>query len=141
MSKFEDNMEEIFDIDVSPIEKKTEIVKDMADQISADTEKDYQYTRGQLYNLIDKAQEAINDVLDLARESNHPRAYEVAGNFIKQTADMTDKLIDLQKKIKELEKVDKKSAAINGNVTNNMFFGTTADLQLLLKRGKVEEDK
>lgn len=141
MSKFEDNMGEIFDIDVSPIEKKTEIVKDMADQISADTEKDYQYTRGQLYNLIDKAQEAINDVLDLARESNHPRAYEVAGNFIKQTADMTDKLIDLQKKIKDLEKIDKKSAAINGNVTNNMFFGTTADLQLLLKRGKVEEDK
>lgn len=141
MSKFEDNMEEIFDIDVSPIEKKTEIVKDMADQISVDTEKDYQYTRGQLYNLIDKAQEAINDVLDLARESNHPRAYEVAGNFIKQTADMTDKLIDLQKKIKDLEKIDKKSAAINGNVTNNMFFGTTADLQLLLKRGKVEEDK
>lgn len=139
MSKFENNMEEIFDIDVTPIERKTEIIKHISDDISIDATKDYEYTRTNLYNLIDKASEAINDVLDLARESNHPRAYEVAGNFIKQTADMTDKLIDLQKKIKDLEKSDSKSSAIKGNVTNNMFFGTTADLQQMLKRGKVEE--
>jgi len=139
MSKFEDNMEEIFDIEVTPIEKKSEMIKQISTELSIDATKDYEYTRANLYNLIDKAQEAISDVLDLARESNHPRAYEVAGNFIKQTADMTDKLIDLQKKIKDLDKVDKKTAAINGNVTNNMFFGTTADLQLLLKKGKVEE--
>jgi len=140
MSNFEDNMEEIFDIDVTPIESKGKIIKQIDSEMSVDATKDYEYTRANLYNLIDKASEAINDVLDLARESNHPRAYEVAGNFIKQTADMTDKLIDLQKKIKDLDKVDKKSAAINGNVTNNMFFGTTADLQLMLKRGKVEEE-
>ena len=140
MSKFEDNMEEIFDIEVTPIEKKSEMIKQISTELSIDATKDYEYTRANLYNLIDKAQEAISDVLDLARESNHPRAYEVAGNFIKQTADMTDKLIDLQKKIKDLDKVDKKTAAINGNVTNNMFFGTTADLQLMLKRGKVEEE-
>jgi len=140
MSKFEDNMEEIFDIEVTPIEKKSEMIKQISTELSIDATKDYEYTRANLYNLIDKAQEAISDVLDLARESNHPRAYEVAGNFIKQTADMTDKLIDLQKKIKDLDKVDKKTAAINGNVTNNMFFGTTADLQLLLKKGKVEEE-
>lgn len=139
MSKFENNMEEIFDIDVTPIERKTEIIKHISDDISIDATKDYEYTRTNLYNLIDKASEAISDVLDLARESNHPRAYEVAGNFIKQTADMTDKLIDLQKKIKDLEKSDSKSSAIKGNVTNNMFFGTTADLQQMLKRGKVEE--
>ena len=139
MSKFQDNMEEIFDIEVTPIEKKSEMIKQISTELSIDATKDYEYTRANLYNLIDKAQEAISDVLDLARESNHPRAYEVAGNFIKQTADMTDKLIDLQKKIKDLDKVDKKTAAINGNVTNNMFFGTTADLQLLLKKGKVEE--
>jgi hypothetical protein len=140
MSKFEDNMEEIFDIDVTAIEAKGEMIKQIDTEMSIDATKDYEYTRANLYNLIDKASEAINDVLDLARESNHPRAYEVAGNFIKQTADMTDKLIDLQKKIKDLDKGDKKSAAINGNVTNNMFFGTTADLQLMLKRGKVEEE-
>ena len=116
------------------------MIKQIDSEMSVDATKDYEYTRANLYNLIDKASEAINDVLDLARESNHPRAYEVAGNFIKQTADMTDKLIDLQKKIKDLDKVDKKTAAINGNVTNNMFFGTTADLQLMLKRGKVEEE-
>ena len=138
MSKFDDNMEEIFDIDVTAIEAKGEMIKQIDTEMSVDATKDYEYTRANLYNLIDKASEAINDVLDLARESNHPRAYEVAGNFIKQTADMTDKLIDLQKKIKDLDKVDKKTAAINGNVTNNMFFGTTADLQLMLKRGKVE---
>jgi hypothetical protein len=140
MSKYEDNMEEIFDIDVTAIETKGEMIKQIDSEMSVDATKDYEYTRANLYNLIDKASEAINDVLDLARESNHPRAYEVAGNFIKQTADMTDKLIDLQKKIKDLDKVDKKTAAINGNVTNNMFFGTTADLQLMLKRGKVEEE-
>jgi hypothetical protein len=140
MSKFDDNMEEIFDIDVTAIEAKGGMIKQIDSEMSVDATKDYEYTRANLYNLIDKASEAINDVLDLARESNHPRAYEVAGNFIKQTADMTDKLIDLQKKIKDLDKGDKKSAAINGNVTNNMFFGTTADLQLMLKRGKVEEE-
>jgi hypothetical protein len=140
MSKFDDNMEEIFDIDVTAIEAKGGMIKQIDSEMSVDATKDYEYTRANLYNLIDKASEAINDVLDLARESNHPRAYEVAGNFIKQTADMTDKLIDLQKKIKDLDKVDKKTAAINGNVTNNMFFGTTADLQLMLKRGKVEEE-
>lgn len=131
MSKFEDNMEEIFDIDVTPIEKKTEMIKEVSDEVTVDANKDYEYTRGQLYNLIDKAQEAINDVLDLARESNHPRAYEVAGNFIKQTADMTDKLIDLQKKMKDLGKEDKKSAPTT--VNNTMFIGTTADLQKMIK--------
>lgn len=131
MSKFEDNMEEIFDIEVAPIEKKVEMVKQEIDGVSADAEKDYEYTRGQLYNLIDKAQEAVNDVLDLARESGHPRAYEVAGNFIKQTVDMTDKLIDLQQKMKNLGQEDKKSAPTT--VNNTMFIGTTADLQKMIK--------
>lgn len=137
MSKFEENMEEIFDIDVTPIEKKTEMIKQEIDGISIDATKDYEYTRGQLYNLIDKAQEAVNDILDLARESNHPRAYEVAGNFIKQTADMADKLIDLQQKMKNLGKEDKKNSPTT--VNNTMFIGTTADLQQMLKKGKVED--
>lgn len=131
MSKFEDNMEEIFDIEVKPIEKKVEMIKQEIEGVSVDAEKDYEYTRGQLYNLIDKAQEAVNDVLDLARESSHPRAYEVAGNFIKQTVDMTDRLIDLQQKMKALGKEDKKSSPTT--VNNTMFIGTTADLQKMIK--------
>jgi len=133
MSKFEENMEEIFDIEIS---KKAEILKEI-ESIPEDINKDYQYTRDNLYHLINKAQEAIGDVLDLAKESGHPRAYEVAGNFIKHTADMTDKLMDLQKKMKDLEKVNEIKLSPN-SVTNNMFFGTTADLQKMLKKGKVD---
>ena len=138
MSKFEDNMEEIFDI--APIEQTTEMITQANSEVSVDANKDYEYTRGELYRLISQGQEAVQGALEVAQESGHPRAYEVAVNAMKQVSDMTDKLIDLQKKMKDLEKVDKKSAAINGNVTNNMFFGTTADLQLLLKKGKVEEE-
>jgi hypothetical protein len=141
MKKFEKNMEEIFDINIEPIEKQTEIITQSNSEIEVDATKDYEYTRGQLYTLISQGQEAVQGALEVAQESGHPRAYEVAVNAMKQVSDMTDKLIDLQQKMKNLGKEDKKSAAINGNVTNNMFFGTTADLQLLLKRGKVEEDK
>lgn len=140
MNEFEKNMENIFDIDVAPIEKTTEMITQANSEITIDATKDYEYTRAELYTLISKGQEAVQGALEVAQESGHPRAYEVAVNAMKQVSDMTDKLIDLQKKMKDLEKVDKKSAAINGNVTNNMFFGTTADLQLLLKKGKVEEE-
>jgi len=140
MNEFEKNMEDIFDIDVAPIEKTTEMITQANSEITIDATKDYEYTRAELYTLISKGQEAVQGALEVAQESGHPRAYEVAVNAMKQVSDMTDKLIDLQKKMKDLEKVDKKSAAINGNVTNNMFFGTTADLQLLLKKGKVEEE-
>ena len=68
-----------------------------------DVEKDYSYTRGQLYSLIEKGQEAINGIMELAGESASPRAYEVAGQLIKSVADTTDKLVDLQKKVKELD--------------------------------------
>ena len=129
MSKFEDNMEEIFDIE--PIEKTTEMITQTNSEISVDTTKDYEYTRGQLYTLISQGQEAVQGALEVAQESGHPRAYEVAVNAMKQVSDMTDKLIDLQQKMKNLNKEDKKSSPTT--VNNTMFIGTTADLQKMIK--------
>jgi uncharacterized protein YaaN involved in tellurite resistance len=93
--------------------------------------KDYDYTRGNLYSIIEKGQEAINGILELAGESEMPRAYEVAGQLIKNVSDATDKLMDLQKKVKELD--DDKKVTGPTNVTNALFVGSTADLQKMLK--------
>ena len=96
-----------------------------------DIEKDYEYTRGNLYSIIEKGQEAINGFLEIAQESEMPRAYEVAGQLIKSVSDATDKLIDLQKKVKEVNEDEKKGPT---NVTNNaLFVGSTADLAKLIK--------
>ena len=99
-----------------------------------DISKDYEYTRANLYSLIEKGQEAINGIMELAGEGGSPRAYEVAGQLIKSVADTTDKLIDLQKKLKDVEEeVDKKGPS---SVTNNaVFVGSTSELQKLLKQG------
>tara|TARA_R100001463_G_scaffold99571_3_gene154066 strand:+ start:8619 stop:9059 length:441 start_codon:yes stop_codon:yes gene_type:complete len=98
-----------------------------------DVEKDYNYTRGQLYSLIEKGQEAINGIMELAGESASPRAYEVAGQLIKSVADSTDKLMDLQKKVKE---IDEEGAKTQSNVTNNaLFVGSTTELSKMLKKG------
>lgn len=98
-----------------------------------DVRKDYEYTRGNLYSIIEKGQEAINNILELAQESEMPRAYEVAGQLIKNVSDATDKLMDLQKKLKDLEKEDQPKGP--QNVTNALFVGSTAELQKLLKKG------
>ena len=88
-----------------------------------DITKDYEYTRANLYSLIEKGQEAINGIMELAGEGASPRAYEVAGQLIKSVADTTDKLIDLQKKLKDVEEDTKKTT---NNVTNNaVFVGST----------------
>jgi len=93
---------------------------------SNDIKKDYEYTRANLYSLIEKGQEAINGIMELAGESDSPRAYEVALQGIKNVADITDKLADLQKKIKEIEE---DSPKVSNNVTNNaLFVGSTAEL-------------
>jgi hypothetical protein len=95
--------------------------------------KDYDYTRANLYSLIEKGQEAINGILELAGEGGSPRAYEVAGQLIKSVADTTDKLMDLQKKLKDVEEETSKTTT---NVTNNsLFVGSTAELSKLLKQG------
>jgi len=105
-----------------------------------DIEKDYEYTRGNLYSIIEKGQEAINGVLELAQETESPRAYEVLGQLIKNVSDTTDKLLDLQKKIKDIDE----NNGSNGptNVTNALFIGSTAELSKLLKQQKnVEESQ
>ena len=107
--------------------------KDTMTDITADIDKDYKYTRGQLYSLIEKGQEAINGIMELAGESASPRAYEVAGQLIKSVADTTDKLADLQKKVKDL---DEDSVKAPSNVTNNaLFVGSTSELSKMLKQG------
>jgi hypothetical protein len=98
-----------------------------------DIHKDYEYTRANLYSLIEKGQEAINGIMELAGEGGSPRAYEVAGQLIKSVGDVTDKLIDLQKKLKDVED---ESVKTTNNVTNNaVFVGSTSELSKLLKQG------
>ena len=124
----EDNM-----IDVTPTDKKIEKIRSQ----SEDIKKDYEYTRGNLYSIIEKGQEAINGILELAQESEMPRAYEVAGQLIKNVSDATDKLMTLQQKLKEVNAEEKKGPT---NVTNNaLFVGSTAELQKLLKNNSTED--
>ena len=99
---------------------------------TVDIEKDYKYTRGQLYSIIEKGQEAINGILELAQESEMPRAYEVAGQLIKNVADATDKLMDLQKKLKDVN--EEKESKGQTTVNNSLFVGSTAELQKFLKQ-------
>ena len=106
-----------------------EIIKPLEDDIK----KDYEYTRANLYSLIEKGQEAINGIMELAGEGGSPRAYEVAGQLIKSVGDVTDKLIDLQKKLKDVEQDSNKTT----NTTNNLsiFTGSTSELSKILKKG------
>ena len=132
MNNLEDNMEELLNVEVSNTpEGGCAKRKDQLRDVTEDREKDYEYTRGQLYSLIDQGQEAVRDALEVAQESGHPRAFEVATNAMKQVADMTDKLMDLQKKVKDLDE-EKKGPS---KVTNNaMFVGSTSELQKMLKQ-------
>ena len=123
-----DPIDKALDVKSEIVREKRKIAKQVKDQ--DDPTKDYEYSRGQLYNLVEKGQEAVNGILDVCQDSQHPRAYEVAGQLIKHVADTTDKLIDLQKKMKDLDE-DKGGPK---NVTNNsLFVGSTADLQKMLK--------
>ena len=133
MNEFEKNMEEVFDIDMAG--EGGEITEQVTEQVPSksndDQRKDYEYSRSELYRLISKGQEALDGALEVAQESGHPRAYEVAVNAMKQVADTTDKLIDLQKKMKDLDAPTKTGPS---TVNNTMVFGgTTAALQKMLK--------
>ena len=124
----EDNMEELLNMDGEHVEKPNlPKVKSKED----DQQKDYEYTRAELYSLIDQGQEAVKGALEVAQESGHPRAYEVAVAAMKHVADMTEKLQDLHKKMKDLDEEIKGPK----NVTNNaMFVGSTTELQKMLKQ-------
>jgi len=120
----------IVEVEKSPT--SIDIPIDMSSSRSDDIIKDYEYSRANLYSLIEKGQEAINGIMELAGEGGSPRAYEVAGQLIKSVGDVADKLIDLQKKVKEVEEDVSKTT----NVTNNaVFIGSTTELSKLLKQG------
>ena len=106
-----------------------------------DISKDYEYTRANLYSLIEKGQEAINGIMELAGEGGSPRAYEVAGQLIKSVADTTDKLIDLQKKLKDVEENVGGNKGPNTVTNNAVFVGSTSELQKLLKQGFLNNNK
>ena len=134
-----DSIEKALDVKtevLKPDEKseKSPIQKVDGDEIS----KDYEYSRGNLYSLIEKGQEAVDGILELAQESDSARAYEVAATTIKAVADTTDKLIDLQQKMKDLEQDPNKGPT---NVTNALFVGSTAELSKLIKNQKDEDNK
>ena len=130
-----DSLNDTFNTD--PVEE-TDIVKEQKrknqiQKLTDDVSKDYDYTRGNLYSLIEKGQEAINGIMEVAGETASPRAYEVAGQLIKSVADSTDKLMDLQKKVKEIEEDNPKT---QNTVTNNaLFVGSTSELSKMLKDG------
>ena len=129
MSKY-DSLDEAFDVEATEVEvteKKIEKIK----STSEDIKKDYEYTRGNLYSIIEKGQEAIDGILELAQESEMPRAYEVAGQLIKNVADATDKLLTLQQKLKDVQ--EEKDTKGPTTVNNALFVGSTAELQKLLK--------
>ena len=117
---------EVVHPEVSPIKPKK-----ITAQVD-DIKKDYEYTRGNLYSIIEKGQEAIDLMLDLARESEHPRAFEVLSNMLKQNAEIADKLMTLQKQKKEVKKTD--TPELPNNLTqNNVFVGSTTDMQRMLQ--------
>ena len=136
------NLDDTFDIEstIVPSEKVGITPEQKPDRLTKnDIEKDYEYTRGNLYSIIEKGQEAINGILELAQESEMPRAYEVAGQLIKSVSDATDKLMDLQKKLKDVEEETQQKGP--STVNNALFVGSTAELQKLLKNGLPKDSK
>ena len=133
-------LEKTFDVatEIVTDSKKVGIQKPPKDRDSTDIRNDYEYTRGNLYSIIEKGQEAINGILELAQESEMTRAYEVAGQLVKSVSDATDKLMDLQKKLKEVEEEKERSPT---NVTNALFVGSTNELAKMLKDATKAQNK
>ena len=136
MTKKFDDLNETFNVSndiITPEVEPAPVKKIEEKKSSTDITKDYEYTRGNLYSLIEKGQEAINGIMEVAGETASPRAYEVAGQLIKSVADTTDKLADLHKKVKDIEEDNPKKQS---TVTNNaLFVGSTSELSKMLKDG------
>ena len=134
-------LEKTFDVATEVVAdvKKVGIQKPPLERDKTDIRNDYEYTRGNLYSIIEKGQEAINGILELAQESEMPRAYEVAGQLIKSVSDATDKLMDLQKKLKDVNEEEKSKGP--NTVNNALFVGSTAELQKILKSGLKDNSK
>ena len=141
MSKFDSlndtfNTDDGVEMDAIVKAEETNIQKEQTRE--NDVNKDYDYTRGNLYSLIEKGQEAINGIMEVAGETASPRAYEVAGQLIKSVADTTDKLADLHKKVKDIEADNPKT---QNTVTNNaLFVGSTSELSKMLKDGMLNNN-
>ena len=134
MTKLEEKVNEILGIENKEPKETKEfkpLVPRKEDKESPDVDNDYKYSRENYYNLIERGQEAIEGILDVAREGQHPRAYEVAGALIKNVADTVDKLQDLQKKLKDLKDLPKTASP---QIKNALFIGSTAELQKMLKK-------
>ncbi len=131
MSKFDainDSLDiEIVDEEESPTAKKE---SKTVEKDKKDSTRDYEYTRGNIYSFIEKGKEALDSIMEVAQEGQQPRAFEVVSQLIKNVADTTDKLVDLQQKMKNLEAEDPKGPS---TVNNALFVGSTAELQKLLK--------
>ena len=140
MTKKFDELNDAFNVsgDIVPTESTEVGISKPERHERNDIEKDYEYTRGNLYSIIEKGQEAINGILELAQDSEMPRAYEVAGQLIKSVSDATDKLMDLQKKLKDVEEEKQKGPS---TVNNSLFVGSTADLAKMLKSVNLEDNK
>ena len=141
MTKNFDELNDAFNVsgEIVPIEPTEVGISKPEKHERTDIEKDYEYTRGNLYSIIEKGQEAINGILELAQDSEMPRAYEVAGQLIKSVSDATDKLMDLQKKLKDVEEETQQKGP--NTVNNALFVGSTAELAKLLKNGAKEQNK
>jgi hypothetical protein len=145
MPKKFDKLDKVFNVTSEIVENNIESAEieqvpnaKEVNSIVSDIKKDYEYSRGNFYSIIEKGQEAINSVLELAQETESPRAYEVVGQLIKNVSDATDKLMELQKKLKDIEEI--KTSSGPTNVTNALFVGSTAELSKLLK-GKLNDEK
>ena len=139
MSKKFDKLDEVFNVtgeivsqELEPKSLKNVPLENTIDtkSILSDIKKDYEYARGNMYSIIEKGQEALNGILELAQETESPRAYEVVGQLIKNVSDSTEKLIELQKKLKDLEEV--KTSSGPTSVTNALFVGSTTELSKIL---------
>ena len=133
-------LEKTFDVATEVVAdvKKVGIQKPPLERDKTDIRNDYEYTRGNLYSIIEKGQEANNGILELAQESEMPIAYEVAGQLVKSVSDATDKLMDLQKKLKEVEEEKERTPT---NVTNALFVGSTNELSKMLKDAAKAQNK
>ena len=135
-NKTKDILDEILDVEESTaelVEKKPNTLTIKRDDTLEDLDTDYKYQRENFYNLIERGQDAIDGILEVAQAGDHPRAYEVAGNLISQVADVTEKLGKLQSAMKRLKEVPSNAPK---NVTNALYVGSTAELQKLLKKDK-----
>ena len=130
MSKVDKKLDELLDIqgEIVEVEKNLPSILQNKDK-SQEQNSDYKYSREVFYGLVERGQDALEGILDIAKESEHPRVYEVAGQLIKTVGETTEKLIDLQAKMKELDKDD----SMPDKVQNNLFVGSSSELQRLLK--------